>query len=91
MRILLTIILASMASYVTQAQCSPNARALEMERNIKNHGDTGWDTFYSTRQAIDNNVPKTIGFNAEPGYYYEAFVSFGYYCEGYECHNRYPQ
>lgn len=82
MKILLTIILASLVSYIAQAQCSPSAKAMEFERNIKNHGDTGWDTFQSTYQFMNNNDPQIVSFDAQPGYYYEAILSTGYYFDG---------
>lgn len=64
------------------SQCRPNSRAKEMETAIKSHGPRGWETIVSEYVSIDNNSPTQIDFEAEPGYYYEAFVSIGYYGHG---------
>ena len=82
MKTYLIVILALFVSERAAAQCTPNKRAKEMERNIQSHGPRGWETFATKVVSIDNNDPTQIDFEAEPGYYYEAFVSVGYYCHG---------
>ena len=80
MKNLLFIVLAIVMTTQAQAQCSPNSKARVFERNIKGHGAEGWETIYSEVVSMGDNSPTQIDFDAEPGYYYEAFVSIGYYC-----------
>ena len=82
MRTLLALFFFLFITEAATAQCNPNSRARQMETAIKSHGPQGWETIASTTVSIDNNDPTQVDFEAEPGYYYEAFVSVGYYCHG---------
>lgn len=78
----LLIVFLSIVSIKALSQCKPNARAREMESNIKGHGAQGWETITSKYVSMYDNTPTQIDFQAEPGYYYEAFVTTGYYAHG---------